>query len=204
MRFSPAFGAVALTLLATFAPAADTPSFSPADAARGKRLAATCIACHGVADMKLGSPSVTVPMLAGQRPEAIFLALRDYKSGVRTNQIMAALVAPLSDKDMRDLGAYLSDGGPQMPKTHGAGSWAHQKVRRDCTACHGESGMGVMPGIPVLTGQHPDYLIDALNAYRDGRRTNPTMQGVAKKLSDDEIRQLAEYFSKQAHLRVSK
>jgi cytochrome c553 len=181
-----------------------TVSYFPADAARGKTLATACIACHGVADMKLGNPPIRVPLLGGQRPEAIFASLRDYKSGARTSDIMAPMAAGLSLQDMRDLGAYLASSGPVMPGTHDEGSWAHQKVRRDCTACHGESGMGVMPGVPVLTGQHEDYLVDALNAYSSGARKDPTMGPIAARLKPDEVAQLAAYFAKQKHLDLSK
>ena len=181
-----------------------TPAYFPADAARGKTLAVQCLACHGVANMKLGNPPFQVPLLGGQRPEAILAALRDYKSGVRTSDLMAPIVAPLSLQDMRDLSAYLSSGGPVLPATHDAGSWAHQKVRLDCTACHGEGGMGVMPGVPVLTGQHEDYLVHAMKAYRSGSRKDPTMGPIAKRLSEKEIGLLAAYFSKQKHLELSK
>lgn len=181
-----------------------TVAYFPADAARGKTLAAGCIACHGIADMKLGNPPIRVPLLGGQRPEVIFTALRDYKSGARANDIMAPMAAGLSLQDMRDLGAYLASSGPVMPGTHDEGSWAHRKVRRDCTACHGESGMGVMPGVPVLTGQYEDYLVDALTAYGSGARKDPTMGPIAARLKPDEVAQLAAYFAKQKHLELSK
>ena len=183
---------------------AGTPAFNPANAARGKTLSAPCTTCHFVPDIQAGTPPFHVPKLAGQRPEAIFQALRDYKSGARKSDIMAPMVAVLSEQDMRDLGAYLSAGGPHMPTTAGADTWAHEKVHRDCTACHGESGMGVMPGIPVLTGQHANYLVHAMEAYRRGDRSNSTMAPIVAKLSAKEIRLLAEYFALQKHLKVSK
>jgi cytochrome c553 len=113
------------------------------------------------------------------------------------------MVAKLTEQDMRDLGAYLSAGGPHMPSTAGVDTWAHGKVHRDCTHCHGESGMGVMPGVPVLTGQHADYLVHALEAYRSGDRSNPTMAPVVAKLTPKEVKLLAEYFALQKHLKVS-
>jgi formylglycine-generating enzyme required for sulfatase activity len=114
---------------------------------------------------------------------------------------MAALAGPLSLPDMRDLAAYLAASGPYVPETAEAGSWAHEKVRRDCTICHGESGMGVMTGVPVLTGQHEDYLVHALQAYRDGSRADATMGPVAKALAPEEIGRLAAYFAAQTHLK---
>jgi cytochrome c553 len=186
------------------APPNATISYFPADAARGKTLAAGCITCHGIAGMKLGNPPFSVPLLGGQRPEVIFAALRDYKSGARANDIMAPMAAGLALQDMRDLGAYLSSSGPILPGTHDEGGWAQQKVRRDCSACHGEGGMSMMPGVPVLTGQHEDYLVYALNAYSSGARKDPTMGPIAARLKPDEVAQLAAYFAKQQHLELSK
>jgi cytochrome c553 len=207
MRWVGGLAAGALALLALQASGATpgpTPSFNPASAERGKVLAETCRTCHAVPGHKEGTPPVSVPKLAGQRPEAIFAALRDYQSGARTSAVMAPMAEALSLQDMRDLGAYLSAGGPRRPGTHGEGSWAHGKVRRDCTACHGESGMGVMPGVPALTGQHRDYLVHALNGYRDGTRKDATMGPVAKRLTPKEIGLLADYFAGQTHLETSK
>jgi formylglycine-generating enzyme required for sulfatase activity/cytochrome c2 len=177
--------------------------YYPANAERGKQLASACLACHGMRDMPSGTdPAFRVPLLAGQRGEAIFNALLDYASGRRESAVMQPLTAALSVQDMRDLGAYLTASGPYVPGTVDQGSWAHDKVHRDCTACHGESGMGVMAGIPVLTGQYADYLVHALDAYRDGTRQDPTMGPIAKHLTPEESRDLAAYFAAQEHLAV--
>jgi cytochrome c553 len=195
--------AAAALVLGSWGAQAGTPAFNPANAARGKTLAEPCAACHFIEGMQAGALGFQVPKLAGQRPEAIFQALRDYKSGARKSELMAPMVANLTEQNMRDLGAYLSAGGPHMPATAGADTWAHDKVHRDCTHCHGESGMGVMPGVPVLTGQHADYLVHALESYRNGDRSNPTMGPVVAKLTPKEIKLLAEYFALQKHLKVS-
>jgi cytochrome c553 len=176
-------------------------AFFPADAQHGQALAVVCLACHGTTEVLSGTePPFHVPKLAGQRGEAIFAALLAYKSGQRESTAMQPFVAPLSLQDMRDVAAYLASSGPYVPGTEDVGSWAHEKVRRDCTACHGESGMGVMAGVPVLTGQHEDYLVHALEAYRDGRRSDPSMGPIARALAPDEITRLAAYFARQAHL----
>lgn len=193
-----------LCFLASHLVFADEVAFYPADAERGKTLAAPCLACHGMPNMPSGTtPSFRVPLLAGQRGEVIFQALRDYQSGKRQSAVMQPMVATLSLQDMRDLGAYLSASGPYVPNTHDEGSWAHQKVHSDCTICHGESGMGVTAGVPVLTGQHEDYLVYALKSYQNGTRSNESMGPIANKLSDEEIEKLAHYFSNQEHLKVS-
>jgi cytochrome c553 len=48
------------------------------------------------------------PKLAGQYPDYLAKALRDYKSGARKNPIMAGFAQPLSDKDIVDLAAYFA------------------------------------------------------------------------------------------------
>jgi cytochrome c553 len=103
------------------AAAADPYAFFPADAERGRELAVVCLACHGTADVLAGAePTFHVPMLAGQRGEAIFAALRDYQSGARDGAVMRPLVADLSIQDMRDVAAYLAAGGPYVPSTEDA------------------------------------------------------------------------------------
>ena len=198
---------VELTVLACtcMAAAASAPPFFPASAERGAALAVTCLACHGPPNAPVGSPAVHPPKLVGQRPEAIYLALLAYQSGARVSPIMGPRAAALSLQQMRDLGAYLAAEGPVRPPTPaGSDSWAHEKVHRDCTSCHGETGMGEMWGMPVLTGQNEDYLIAALNAYRDGTRRDPTMGPIAKRLTRQELEQLAGYFARQTHLRLTR
>ena len=67
-----------------------------------------------------------------------------------------------------------------------------------CVACHGRDGVGVTPDYPTLAGQHPDYIEQALKAYRKGVRQNPVMNGMAAPLKDEDIHALAEYFSQQS------
>ena len=64
-----------------------------------------------------------------------------------------------------------------------------------CVACHGANGVSVIPNYPNLAGQKELYLVDAIKAYRDGGRKNPIMQPMAAALSDDDIANLAAYFS---------
>ena len=180
------------------------PSYEPASAERGRALASQCLTCHGPASVPLGSPPVHAPKLIGQRPEFIYRELMAYQRGTRTSAIMGAIVTGLSLQDLRDLGAYLSAGGPVRPPVAAmVDSWAHERVHRECTFCHGESGMGEMWGMTVLTGQYRDYLTAALTAYRNGERRDATMGPIAARLTPKEIDQLAEYFSAQTFLRLT-
>ena len=66
-----------------------------------------------------------------------------------------------------------------------------------CASCHGAEGIAQAPEWPTLAGQYTDYLEHALRAYRSGARQNAVMQGFATQLSDQDIEDLAAYFSAQ-------
>ena len=66
-----------------------------------------------------------------------------------------------------------------------------------CAACHGETGVAVMPGAPNLAGQRLDYLRQALKDYRDGRRDVPVMRAAIGPLDAAELDALARWYSAQ-------
>ena len=72
------------------------------------------------------------------------------------------------------------------------------KAGQVCAACHGPEGnKPSAPDQPVLAGQHPDYLIQALSDYKSGKRSNPIMKGFAAQLSRQDMEDLAAWFSLQ-------
>ena len=73
-----------------------------AGAAKAKEI---CSACHGADG---NSTDVNNPRLAGQHPDYLAKALRDYKSGERNNAIMKGFAATLSKADIENLSAYFS------------------------------------------------------------------------------------------------
>lgn len=64
-----------------------------------------------------------------------------------------------------------------------------------CAACHGTDGVGKMPTYPNLKGQKEAYLAKQMKAFKDGTRKDPTMNAMAKPLSDADIANLAAYYS---------
>ncbi|HZF19171.1 MAG TPA: cytochrome c [Burkholderiales bacterium] len=78
------------------------------------------------------------------------------------------------------------------------------KKAEACAACHGPQGnKPVTPDTPRLAGQHYEYLVQALVGYRKGTRSDPVMGAMAKPLSDEDIRDLASYYSTQRGLAAS-
>ncbi len=66
---------------------------------------------------------------------------------------------------------------------------------RACAVCHGPLGVAVAPDTPHIAGQPERYLTEQLKAYRSGKRSHEVMSVMAKPLTDDDIRDLAEWFS---------
>jgi cytochrome c553 len=66
---------------------------------------------------------------------------------------------------------------------------------RQCTACHGLNGLARMPNVPNIAGESPIYLEKQLKAFRSGERTDPQMSVIAKSLSDQDIADLAAWYS---------
>ncbi|OIN14288.1 c-type cytochrome [Oceanisphaera psychrotolerans] len=64
-----------------------------------------------------------------------------------------------------------------------------------CAACHGAEGISAMDIYPNLAGQKEAYLVAQLKHFRDGERQNPIMAPMAKPLSDQDIEDLAAYYS---------
>jgi cytochrome c553 len=66
-----------------------------------------------------------------------------------------------------------------------------------CAACHGVDGNSVTPEWPSLAGQHPSYIARQIRAFKNGERTDVTMKPFADMLSDQDILDIAAYFSSQ-------
>ena len=64
-----------------------------------------------------------------------------------------------------------------------------------CTACHGQNGISVNPLWPSLAGQQEAYLAKQIKAFRDGERTDVSMQPFVAKLTDEDVEDLAAYYA---------
>lgn len=180
------------------------------DITKGKEIATTiCAACHA-AD---GNSGIAMyPKLSGQFANYIFHQTKDIKDGKRTTGAaasMAPMVMGLSDQDIQNVAAYFSTQtikpGETNPKENpelGAkifrGGIANAKIPA-CMSCHGPSGAGIPGGgtdimaYPRLGGQHASYIIEQLNAYKSGQRTNAIMSDIAQRMSDEDMKAVANF-----------
>lgn len=172
-----------------------------ASVGNGATLALACTMCHGAR----GTSPAGTPHLAGQPASSTYKQLRDYASGHRRSAIMQPMVARLSDQDMRDLAAYYASQERERIADIAPSAASTPRLVRNgdpmrsvgaCSSCH--SPHAARPATPVLEGLSETYLRDQMLAFRAGRRTNDInrqMRNAVHKLTDEEIAQLASYYS---------
>ena len=169
------------------------------NAEHGKELSGTCAGCHNETNAN--------PQLDGQLPTYIYKQLVDYKNGNRKDPTTAmnGLASTLSDQDMTDVSAWYGQQAPIQGKGGGNDTTGivfkgdGKRMEPSCSRCQGYSGQGEKVDTPRLAGQKADYLEKTLLAYKSGVRGNDIysrMRLIASKLSDQEIKQLADYYSK--------
>ncbi len=174
------------------------------DPAKGQQIASQiCAACHGTDGNSFLSAN---PNLAGQHSGYIVKQLKNYKSGDRKNPVMAGMVAALSDDDVKNVAAYFSSQAPKGGSAKDASSVElGRKVFRGgnvstgvaaCAGCHSPNGAGIPAQYPRLAGQHAEYTVTQLKAFRGNERSNDPnnmMRAVAARMTDKEIESVAQY-----------
>lgn len=77
------------------------------------------------------------------------------------------------------------------------------KVKQVCQSCHGLDGVGINDTYPKLAGQFADYMVKALSDYKSGDRKNAIMSGFAATLTEQDIENVAAYYSQLPENRLS-
>ena len=159
--------------------------------------AAICVACHGEG----GNATITTnPILAGQTSRYLYLQLRDFQEGRRSDPQMSPMVAGLTRDELRELADYFAAQKPK-PQTFkvDADKAKLGKAKADetlCTMCH-LGGFAGQNEIPRVAGQHYDYTVKQLRAFKARSRTNDAgnMTSVANTLNEKDIDNLAHYLA---------
>lgn len=178
---------------------------TPDDLAEGKELAqASCASCHGADGI---SAVEGIPNLAGQRPAYLYLELKAYQSGARSNALMSEKVKFLSDAALVKAAAYYASLDPAQPAAPAAPTIvdpveAGKTAAAACSGCHGETGVSNTPGMPSLVGFAPEYLIAAMKDYKSGKRKNETMKAMIAALTDADLSHIALFYALQKPTRA--
>lgn len=86
---------------------------------------------------------------------------------------------------------------PGISAAHAGDAARGKEKSAACAACHGEDGNSKAPSFPRIGGQHEDYLLQALKAYKKGTRKNAIMGAQVTALSEQDMADLAAYFASQ-------
>ena len=176
---------------------------SAGDPEAGKQKSPICAACHG----EDGNSLVPIwPSIAGQHAAYFVKQMLDIQTGERKNDQMTPIIASMTNQDFDDLAAFYA-GQEVKPKEaapeniesgeqiYRAGNSATGVAA--CMACHGPGGTGNPPAMfPALRGQHSQYTVATLKAYRSGDRSNDqnaVMRTISAKMTDTEIDAVANY-----------
>ncbi|MEO5659266.1 MAG: c-type cytochrome [Polaromonas sp.] len=170
---------------------------SAQDIEAGRAKAQVCAACHGADG---NSTAGNYPNLAGQNWRYIYIQLKDFKEGRRTDPVMSPMAAALSRQEMIDIANFYAAQAarPSSFKTDDA-KVKLGKAKADetlCAMCH-LGGFSGQNEIPRVAGQRYDYVVKQLKDFKARTRTNDAgnMTSVAQTLSDADIENLAHYIS---------
>ena len=156
-----------------------------------------CDACHG----PNGNAEIPAnPNLAGQSWRYIYIELRDFKEGRRSDPQMSPMAATLSQEDMIALGHFFAGQKPVPIKFQADGAKVEAGRKTSdavlCPMCHLGGFVG-QNEIPRVAGQYPQYVKKQLQDFKARRRTNDAgnMTSVAATLSDTDIENLSQYIA---------
>lgn len=81
---------------------------------------------------------------------------------------------------------------------HAGDAAAGKAKSASCAGCHGPDGNSPNPMYPNIAGQHEQYLIKSIKAYKSGERSDATMKAMTAALSEQDIENLAAYYASQS------
>jgi cytochrome c553 len=191
---------------------------APAPAAKpSKAVAATpksleaktamCFGCHNIKGYQSSFPEVyKVPKIAGQNAKYIAASLNAYRTGDRKHPTMRGIAESLSEQDIADISAFYEKLGSEQrkpvadkPSREPSAQVAGLLQKANCASCHGANlSKPIDPSYPKIAGQHPDYLFQALKAYKatDTQawgRSNGIMGAISRQFSNNELKAIAQY-----------
>jgi cytochrome c553 len=173
---------------------------SAADSGRAEPIeekAQLCAACHG----ENGVPvDPTAPVIWGQNLGYLYIQLRDFKRGTRSQEVMSQIAAGLERDDMMALAEYFSKKPwPKLEQPSAPKDVAAEAIKTNgsvgCTGCHLDQFQGDGT-IPRLAGQKQTYLAKTMQDFRSqARANNPGMSDLMKATAPEGLAALAQYLA---------
>lgn len=172
-----------------------------ADAEAGKNAFETCRGCHTSPGASNVYPTYYVPKVGGQVAAYTVAALTAYKTSNRPHRTMMANTYDFSAQTIENIAAYLATatGGSAKAIANGGDAKKGKELAASCLTCHNDDNSAGASN-PILSGQHANYMERAMQEYQSGKRKNALMQSMVQGLSEDEIKDIAAYFTSQKGL----
>ncbi|WP_424934167.1 c-type cytochrome [Amaricoccus macauensis] len=159
------------------------------DPEAGRKVANMCRTCHGLD----GYAQVPIaPHIGGEPEEYLEAQLMAFKTGAREHEMMSVVTAGLSAQQISDVSAWYAshEAMATLPEGVDAGD-----APDACVSCHGADGISVALDAPNLAGEVNIYIDTQLKAFRNGRREHEIMSAIAADMSDEEIREVADWYA---------
>ncbi len=155
-----------------------------------------CAVCHGENGATL---QPVIPILSGQHFYYLYVQLKDFKSGLRKNNIMGPIASQLKKSQMKLLAKYFSEQDwPDLGYRANSAAEIQGETATgagQCVQCH----LGGYEGdsrIPRLAGQHPEYLLKTMTDFKTKKRLNSAAKSsLLVSYSDDDIKAMSEYLA---------
>lgn len=180
--------AVALTILGGLMLAGGSSALAD-DPAEGRKIANMCATCHGVD----GYAQIPIaPHIGGEPKEYLEAQLMAFKTGQREHEMMSIVTASLSAQQISDVAAWYASHTAVATLPDGV---TEQEAPLACVSCHGADGISLLLDAPNLAGEVNIYIDTQLKAFRNGKRQHEIMSEIAASLTDEEIREIADWYS---------
>ncbi|MCP4765856.1 MAG: c-type cytochrome [Gammaproteobacteria bacterium] len=186
-----------------------------AELAAGKQKAdQNCANCHGLyGQAASGGNSAFSPKLTPQNKDYLAARLNAYRSGAIQHPQMSLIAQMISEQDIENVSAWYasipvtitgSAANQEAGVEANGGSTAKAAAGKNiasqiCSNCHGLDGQAIASGsssiVPSLTAQQKEYMILRLREYKSGKFADPLMSPIAKALSDQDIENVATWYS---------
>ena len=153
---------------------------------------AVCAGCHGEAGMPT---SPDIPIIWGQEYYYLYVQLKDYNAGRRTNDIMSGIAADMNKEQMQAFAKYFSE-KPWPSTSFTVSDETESRAEKaltggQCTQCH-LGGYNGNSRIPRLAGQQPHYLERTMLELKNKVRMNAAdMSALMRVFSDEDIAAMA-------------
>ena len=155
-----------------------------------------CVSCHGDNGATL---QPTFPILSGQHFYYLYVQLKDFKSGLRKNNVMGPIASQLEKSQMKLLAKYFSEQDwPNIGFRANSAAEIQGETATgagQCVQCH----LGGYEGdsrIPRLAGQHPEYLLKTMIDFKHKNRMNsPAKSSLFVSYSEDDIKAMSEFLA---------